>query len=119
MADDHCSLSAAIQIRPLSRLNEGCPIEWMMQFFAPKHLQLYLPQSLTSPLSSLERFVIWDYYIFRQFVRDRPETYHLALRSGKHQCTPQSLHSLAILDLSQSGIARREHHQFRPPQIQA
>src|SRR5215813_7928877 len=119
MADDHRSLSAAIQVPPLSRLNERCPIEWMTPVPAPQHLQLHLPQSLTAPLSSPERFVIRDYYIFRQFVRDRPETYDLALRSGKDQRAPQALHPLAILDLPQTRIARGEHHQLRSPQIQS
>src|SRR5262245_39574931 len=96
----HCSLSAAIEVRPFSRLNECCPIERMTQIPAPQHPQLHLPQSLTAPLASPERIVIRDYYIFRQFVRDRPETYDLALRSGQDQCTPQTLHPLAILDLS-------------------
>src|SRR5215510_3890974 len=106
MADDHRSLSAAIQVPPLSRLNERRPVEWMTPVPAPQHPQLHLPQSFAASLSSPERFVIGDYYIFRQFVRDRPKTNDLALRSGKDQRASQALHSFAILDLSQTRVAR-------------
>src|SRR5262249_23516030 len=113
------SLSAAVEVRPLAGLNESGPVEWVAPGLAPQHLQLHLPQSLAAPLSSLERFVIRDYYIFRRFVGARPETYELALRSGEDQRASQALHSLAVPDLSQTRVACGERHQLGPPQIQS
>ena len=118
-AEEYNRLSAAIQVRPLSRLNERRPIEWMMQILAPQHSQLHLPEAFGASLSAPERLVIWDHYIFSPLVRYRPETHDLALRAGQDQRAPQALHTLTDLDLAQTGIARRERHKFRSPQIQS
>src|SRR5215510_11506581 len=119
VAEWYNRLSAAIQIRPLSRLNERRPIERMMQILAPQHSQLHLPEALATSLSTPERLVIWDHDIFSPLVRHRPETHDLALRACEDQRAPQALHTLTGLDLAQTGIAGRERHQFRPPQIQS
>src|SRR5687767_5207457 len=99
-------LSAAVQVRPLSRLSEGRPIEWMAMLLAPQHSQLRLPEALAAPLSSPERLVIWNHDVFSAIVRHRPETHDLALGSGQDQRAPQALHALTDLDLAQTGIAR-------------
>src|SRR5262249_19158443 len=91
----------------------------MMPVIAAEHPQLYLPQSLSAPLSSPERFVIRDAHIFCRLVGDRPETDDWAPRSGKDQRAPQALPSLAVFDLSQTRVARGERYQLRPPQIQS
>src|SRR5262245_23421096 len=119
VAEWYNRLSAAIQIRPLSRLNERRPIERMMQILAPQHSQLHLSEALSASLSTPERLVIWDHDIFSPLVRHRPETHDLALRACEDQRAPQALHTLTGLDLAQTGIAGRERHQFRPPQIQS
>src|SRR5215470_744083 len=58
MAEWYNRLSAAIQIPPLSRLNERRPVERMAPTLAPQHSQLHLPEAFAAPLSAPERLVI-------------------------------------------------------------
>jgi hypothetical protein len=67
-AEGYNLLSAAIQIRPLSRLNERRPVERMMPILAPQHSQLHLPEAFAASLSAPERIVIWDHDIFSPLV---------------------------------------------------
>src|SRR5262245_3810065 len=80
--------SPAIQSGPFARLNEGRPIERMLQIFALQHPQLYLSQPLTSLQPLLKRLTVMDHQVLRLGVPHRPEAHDLTLGPGQRQRAP-------------------------------
>src|SRR5205085_2149723 len=84
-----------------------------------EHLQLHLAQSFAPARSLQQCFVVANYKIARAAIRDGPETHHLTLCAREHQRAPQTVNAVAILHHADAGVARRQHHQLRAPEIEA
>ena len=63
--------------------------------------------------------VVADHRLARDRIADRPEAHHQALGAGQHEGAAEAVDALAVVNLAETGVARRQRDQVRAPEVQA
>src|SRR5580704_1306096 len=112
------AVALSVEIRPLPRLDETSPIEWMTATLAFEHGQFGLAQRFAPAQAFSQSLVVRGHHFARGVIAHRPETHHHRLSSSQEEGSSQSINSFPVEDLAHAGVAGGERNQFRAPEVE-
>ena len=115
----HFARAPAVEIGPLTGLDEAGPVEGVLTSWPLEHGQLRVPQGIAAPETGAQSRVVRDHGLASDRVADGPQTHDHGFGTRQHERTPQSIHAFAVPDFTDPCVARRERDEFRSPEIQA
>src|SRR5262249_34913924 len=114
--DRASSRSGSRQRRRISLANERAPVERVGVLHL--HRELRLAQRLCTSFAGQEPAVEFLHQLPRWLIGYLPQAHDQRLGPGQDERPPQAEDSLPDMNLTQSGLAGREHHQLCGQQVQ-
>src|SRR5215831_9786663 len=108
----------AIEVGPLTGLNEAGPVEGMPSARTCHQAELCLAQRVAAAPARLQTTVVCGHHLTRGEITNRPEAHDERLGARQEEGAPQPIDTFADPYLTDAGIAGREGYEFGAPQVQ-